>query len=116
MTRAAGLASLCLLGALLRPAAAAAAAAADADDAPECGLYLAVSSTSTEDSTTWGIYAGRDYASGEHVGAPELVVNTHNLRFNAVGPDGKLPSVSLGRALGFLEEYVDGGAAEDAIN
>lgn len=72
----------------------------------QCSLYLAISSTSTEDSTVWGIYAGKDYEPGETVGVPELVINTHNLRFNVVDPTAAPLPASITRSLGFLEEYV----------
>ncbi|GKY91512.1 hypothetical protein MPSEU_000123400 [Mayamaea pseudoterrestris] len=72
-------------------------------DNSECGLYLAVSSTSTDDNTIWGIYAGKHYAEGETVGVPELAVNTHNLRFNVVSLRHP-PQTSLIKSLGFLEE------------
>jgi hypothetical protein len=77
--------------------------AEDEDHAAQCGLYLALSLTSTEDSTIWGIYAGKDYETGQMVGVPELAINTHNLRFNAMHQG---ISASMRSSLEFLEEYV----------
>jgi hypothetical protein len=70
----------------------------------QCGLYLALSSTSTGDNTVWGIYAGKDYQIGETVGVPELSVNTLNLRYNVLNKQGVPPSSSISASLAFLEE------------
>ena len=72
----------------------------------QCGLYLAISSTSTDDNTVWGIYAGKDYEKGETVGVPELAINTHNLRFNVINPKSGPSSATIAKSLGFLEECV----------
>lgn len=50
------------------------------DDEEQCGLYLALSSTSTSDRKSWGIYAGKDYNKLTKVGYPELAINIHNIR------------------------------------
>jgi hypothetical protein len=49
----------------------------------ECGLYLAVSSTSTAEKTSWGIYAGVDIPANTQLGHPDVGVVTHNLRANS---------------------------------
>jgi hypothetical protein len=77
--------------------------AADDTSKSHCGLYLAISSTSTDDNTIWGLYAGKDYESGETVGNPELAVNTHNLRFNVADKGGPLHA-AVAKTLTFLEE------------
>lgn len=74
---------------------------AEDDSEHQCGLYLALSSTSTEEHTIWGIYAGKDYEPGQMIGVPELAVNTHNLRYNVMTND--LPT-SVRRSLEYLEE------------
>jgi hypothetical protein len=73
----------------------------------QCGLYLAVSSTSTDDNAFWGVYAGKDYKEGETVGVPELAINTHNLRYNVISSKSGPPPASVVKSLGFLEEYVN---------
>ena len=104
---------LCALGALLLVAcrshvADASDSTTDADKESssnsQCGLYLAISSTSTDDNTVWGIYAGKDYEKGETVGVPELAINTHNLRFNVINPQTGPASATIAKSLGFLEE------------
>jgi len=93
-------ASAILLGSLAR------AAAADRNgDNDQCGLYLAVSST-TGDYTVWGIYAGKNYKKGEVVGSPDLAVNTLNLRANNVLDEDAPEDVQerLLRTVEFLEE------------
>ncbi len=44
-----------------------------------CGLYLAVSSTSTVDEPKWGMYAGIDYTPSQMVGVPEVAIQTLHL-------------------------------------
>lgn len=58
-----------------------------AEDDDTCGLYLAVSSTSTADTTNWGIFAGRDYGPGEPIGSPEVSISIPHLRANVGGPE-----------------------------
>jgi len=72
----------------------------------QCGLYLALSSTSTGDRTQWGIYAGRDYAPTTTIGQPELAVNAIHLRANNLfHPETrKEQTPMLLRSLEFLEE------------
>lgn len=80
-------------------------ASSAAEDDDQCGLYLAVSST-TRDYTVWGVYAGKDYKQGDVLGSPDLAVNTVNLRANNV-LDEKTPDHvqdSLMRTVEFLEE------------
>jgi len=73
----------------------------------ECGLYLAVSSTSSLDETTWGIYAGVDIPKGALVGPPDLGINTHNLLGNANDIDqAKNEGSSLAQTVNIFEEYI----------
>lgn len=53
----------------------------------QCGLYLAVSSTSTVDQTNWGIFAGKDIPRNTPIGFPEVGINVLNLRTNAFSVD-----------------------------
>jgi hypothetical protein len=76
---------------LVLPFLVAAAAGGSADDAssiedepepqpqpeesqPPCGLYLATSRAQRVEETTWGIYAGRFYQTGDALGSPELAI------------------------------------------
>jgi hypothetical protein len=74
----------------------------------QCGLYLAVSSTSTGDNTVWGIYAGKEYKNGDAIGQNELAVSTINLRANNLMDPSSPPTKqqALLNSLEFLEEYV----------
>jgi SET domain len=56
---------------------------ASLDSVEECGLYLAVSSTSTVDETKWGIFAGKDIPPNTPIGYPDVGINVLNLRSNA---------------------------------
>ena len=58
-----------------------------ADEADTCGLYLAVSSTSTADATTWGLYAGEVIPAHTPIGFPEIAVNLLHLQANAAYDD-----------------------------
>lgn len=51
----------------------------DSSSSSTCGLYLAVSSTSTVDEPKWGLYAGVDVPASSPVGIPEIAVQTLNL-------------------------------------
>jgi hypothetical protein len=57
---------------------------ADAAAADTCGLYLAVSSTSTVEEPKWGIYAGKEYPRGVSIGSGEVAIQTFNLMANVV--------------------------------
>jgi hypothetical protein len=61
----------------------ASAAAANDDDVDECGLYLAISSTSTVEDTHWGLYAGKEIGEGQPVGYPDIGINIPHLRANS---------------------------------
>jgi SET domain len=46
----------------------------DHDHGDECGLYMAPSQARRVEETTWGIYAGRPYRTGDALGSPELAL------------------------------------------
>ena len=50
---------------------------ASADE--ECGIYLAVSSTSTVEEPKWGLYAGQEISKGGGVGFGEIAIHTFHL-------------------------------------
>jgi len=53
-----------------------------ADDENQCGLYLAISSTSTVEETNWGIFAGKDIPAASGIASPDVAINIPNLRAN----------------------------------
>ena len=71
----------------------------------ECGLYLAVSSTSDEEHPKWGLYAGTTIPPRSPVGSPEVAVQTHNLMANALTEENDKESVAA-RSVTFFEEYI----------
>jgi hypothetical protein len=90
-----------------------AVAAQDMDtDQNQCGMYLAVSSTSTADDTTWGVYAGRTIAQEAPVGFPEVGINIFHLKANVAFQEGKNGKTSssevdfLNKVVDFLEAFI----------
>lgn len=73
------------------------------DSEQDCGLYLAISSTSTVEETNWGIYAGKDYAEGVAIGSSDIAINMPFLRINLAANDPNLEK--LGRIVGFFERF-----------
>ena len=53
-----------------------------ASSAQDCGLYLAISSTSTSEQSLWGVYAGNDIEGNTAIGFPEIAVNIPHLKAN----------------------------------
>ena len=52
----------------------------------ECGLYLAISSTSTVDDTNWGLFVGQDIDGlNRPIGNPEIGIVVSNLRLHNEG-------------------------------
>lgn len=73
----------------------------------ECGLYLAVSSTSNLDEVKWGVYAGVDIEKGSLVGEPDLAVQTHNLLGHAHSESKEDQSDDpTVRTVNMFEEYI----------
>jgi len=52
--------------------------------ADECTLYMAVSSTSTVEQPTWGIYAGIDFDEGTELAQPDIAIQLFNVLGNAM--------------------------------
>jgi len=73
----------------------------------DCGLYLAVSSTSDLDAVKWGIFAGVTIPSGSLVGEPDLAIQTHNLLGNAHSdsPEDQSSDPTV-RSVELFEEYI----------
>jgi hypothetical protein len=55
----------------------------DTDASSTCGLYLAISSTSTVKSTIWGLYAGRDIPKQSSIGSPDVGIHMPYIRANS---------------------------------
>ena len=72
-----------------------------------CGLYLAVSSTSTVEEPKWGLYAGKAFPKGVPVGGGEIAIQTHNLMGNQLS-DGEQDEVDddLSFVVEFFEQYI----------
>jgi hypothetical protein len=98
-----------LLGSLMLSSSASAAAADDSDNA-QCGIYLAVSSTSTVDDATWGLYAGKEISKDTTVGYPDVAMNTFHLKANVgFGANNRMKASEidfLNRAVDFLEGFI----------
>jgi hypothetical protein len=79
----------------------------NASEAETCGLYLAVSSTSTAEETNWGLYSGRELAPRVSVGFPDVGINMINLRAHGVPTDAENDrNTLLSRTVDFLESFV----------
>ena len=84
-------------------AAATFVAAEDSEDT--CGLYLAVSSTSTVEKPCWGLYAGKSYDVGSPVGFGDVAVQTFHLSANAISEDDQEEGY-LETVVRFFEEFI----------
>jgi hypothetical protein len=81
-----------------------ATASADED---QCGLYLAISSTSTVEDTNWGLFAGKDYEANTEIGTPDVAIMMPHLRANTyiADEDEEDEKEGLGRIVDFFEEF-----------
>lgn len=75
----------------------------ESDGDVSCGLYLAISSTSSVEETLWGIYAGKDYSEGVAIGSSDVAINMPFLRINLASSDRNLET--LGMIVGFFERF-----------
>ena len=55
----------------------------------QCGLYLAMSSTSTPDEPKWGLYAGETFQKGVSIGYGDVAIQTFNLLGNSLVDDSE---------------------------
>jgi SET domain len=84
--------------------------AGEASGNDTCGLYLAISSTSTAEATKWGMFAGKDIPVDSKIGSPEIGVMIPHLRANmrrAQGDESEedADKASLGAIVDFFEEF-----------
>ena len=85
----------------------AASAAKKGDDSEQCGMYMAISSTSTVDDTKWGLYAGQDIPKDSPIGYPDIAINIFNLQGNAHLADESEDSLSLvANTVEFFEQFI----------
>lgn len=74
-------------------------------DEDQCGVYLAISSTSTVEDTNWGMFAGKDIAAGAEIGSPEIGITIPHLRANSFFADENNDDQTLGLISDFFEEF-----------
>ena len=76
---------------------------------PQCGLYMAVSSTSTADEPKWGLFAGETIEKGARVGYGEVAIQTFHMLANQLSPadeqDNPTPNF-LADVVDFFEQYI----------
>ena len=74
---------------------------------PECGLYLAVSSTSTVEEPKWGIFAGTTIPKYAPVGSGEVGIQAFQLQGNIMDAnDPKETNSQRQDIVDFLEQYI----------
>ena len=75
----------------------------------KCGLYLAISSTSTVDETNWGLFAGKDIPKDTSIASPEVSIIIPHLRANnyPVHYEQKSDAEKHQHEQGFMSQMVD---------
>jgi hypothetical protein len=68
-----------------------------------CGLYLAVSSTSTVEEPKWGVYAGKLYEKHDNIGFGDIAIQIFNLLANTMTDDNEQDFSAI---VDFFEEYI----------
>jgi len=80
------------------------------EDGERCGMYIAISSTSTVDDTKWGLYAGKDFDKNAPLGHPDIAVNIINLQGNSHQADesdeNHESGVLVAQTVEFLEQFI----------
>ena len=75
-----------------------------------CGLYLAVSSTSTVDNPKWGLYAGKTYEKNQPLGFGDVAIQTWNLLAHSItsdaGSDGDELTALAMQTIEYLEQFI----------
>jgi hypothetical protein len=74
----------------------------------ECAIYLAESSTSSEDEFKWGLYSGVTIPPKGTIGTPEIAILTHNMAGSSQTEDDyKSDEETLAQAtVRFLEDFI----------
>eukprot|EP00529_Nitzschia_sp_RCC80_P012381 CAMPEP_0113482576 /NCGR_PEP_ID=MMETSP0014_2-20120614/22991_1 /TAXON_ID=2857 /ORGANISM="Nitzschia sp." /LENGTH=573 /DNA_ID=CAMNT_0000376099 /DNA_START=131 /DNA_END=1848 /DNA_ORIENTATION=+ /assembly_acc=CAM_ASM_000159 len=83
------------------------------DDNQQCGLYLAVSSTSTAEAPKLGVFAGKDIEEGTPIGSGDVAIHTMNLMSNNLWVDGETHEINdnldnnhLANIVDWFEQYI----------
>lgn len=80
---------------------------AGSEDAEQCGMYMAISSTSTVDDTKWGLYAGKDFANDSPLGYPDIAINLINLQGNAhIADETDETGTLVAHTVEFFEQFI----------
>ena len=76
-------------------------------DLPECGLYLAVSSTSTVDEPKWGTFAGNTIPKDGSIGSGEVGIQAFQLKEHITDVNDSNAANELRKDIvDFLEEFI----------
>jgi hypothetical protein len=75
------------------------------DAVSSCGLYLAVSSSSTTDAPKWGLFAGETIHESSPIGYGEVAIHTFNLMANAMTEDEDAPAPLVDVA-DFIQQFI----------
>lgn len=82
------------------------AIATGSTDNEHCGVYLAISTTSTVEDTSWGLFAGKDIPAHSNIGSAEIGITIPHLRANSyVAEEDDEEGQALGRMVDFFEEF-----------
>jgi hypothetical protein len=73
---------------------------------PECGLYLAMSSTTTTQEPRWGLYAGATIPKGSPIGYGEVAIHAFQPLANALKEDVEDSKNKLADIVEFVEQYI----------
>jgi hypothetical protein len=76
-------------------------------DHSQCGVYLAISSTSTDAEPKWGVFAGRDMQAGVPIGYGDIPIHTMDLVGNNLWVDPTTTKVIDDLDVNFLANTVD---------
>lgn len=75
-----------------------------ANEEKECGLYLAISSTSTADDPKWGVFAGKAYSKRTKIGFGDVAIHAHQLDANALSQNEH--QEYLTNIVDFIENFI----------
>jgi SET domain len=76
------------------------------NDNAQCGLYLAVSSTSTTEATNWGLFLGKDVKGvGVPLGSPEIGIVVSHLRVQNENLTSQYLEYDLDHLVSYFESF-----------
>lgn len=77
------------------------------EDGTQCGMYIAISSTSTVDDTKWGLYAGKDFEKNMPLGYPDIAINIINLQGNShLSDENDASGILVAQTVEFFEQFI----------